>query len=339
MIWKSLLVTACAFGLGSVAALFAAGPPIGRGMVEQIAVTTQAVPLDRTNPAETAVGRLVYQGGIELKSDVKRFGGISALLWEADCKRLLAVTDTGVWLVLTPQETGDRLEGLGPVWMAPVLDEAGAAPRNKTEADAESLVRMGDEIFLWFEQDHRAQRYRGLSGCRPETLATPAHATDRPKGIQGWPPNGGVEAAAVIGRDILLVSESFSLPAGRAAVRWSPDTGSESAFFYAAPGAFDPTEMAALNPEAADGKMLVLHRRFSPLAGVAAMVGEADMNGAGAGASVTPSELAMLLPPLAVDNMEGMAVRTEGGRRFVYLVSDDNFNALQKTLLLKFELI
>lgn len=339
MVWKSLLATACAFGLGSMAALYAAGPPIGRGMVEEIAVTKAAIPLNRNDPAATKVGRLVYLGGLELKSKDRRFGGISGLLWEADCKRLLAVSDTGVWLILVPLESGERLQGLGPVWIGPVLDEAGAAPRNKTEADAESLNRMGEEIFLWFEQDHRAQRYRGISACRPETLATPSHAPARPPAIQAWPPNGGVEAAAVLGNDTLLLSESLPVAGGRAAVRWNPETGSTISFAYAAPSGFDPTEMAARNPDVADGKMLVLHRRFSPLTGVAAMLGEADMTDAQPSATIKPQELALLKPPLAVDNMEAMAVRAEGDRRIIYMVSDDNFNALQKTILLKFELV
>ncbi|MBT3627577.1 MAG: esterase-like activity of phytase family protein, partial [Rhodospirillaceae bacterium] len=44
-------------------------------------------------------------------------------------------------------------------------------------------------------------------------------------------------------------------------------------------------------------------------------------------------------PPLTVDNMEGIAVRRDGaGHTLVYLVSDDNFSVLQRTLLLMFEL-
>ena len=41
----------------------------------------------------------------------------------------------------------------------------------------------------------------------------------------------------------------------------------------------------------------------------------------------------------SVDNMEGLAVRQDAdGRVFAYLVSDDNFNPLQRTLLFMFEL-
>ena len=49
--------------------------------------------------------------------------------------------------------------------------------------------------------------------------------------------------------------------------------------------------------------------------------------------------IARLAPPLTVDNMEGIAIRREGGRTFVYLISDDNQSKVQRTLLLKFELL
>ena len=57
------------------------------------------------------------------------------------------------------------------------------------------------------------------------------------------------------------------------------------------------------------------------------------------GATVRSSELARLEPPLIVENFEGLGVRRdERGRTLIYLVSDDNFNVLQRTLLLLFVL-
>ena len=52
-----------------------------------------------------------------------------------------------------------------------------------------------------------------------------------------------------------------------------------------------------------------------------------------------PQDIAWLAAPLTIDNMEGLAIRKEEGRTFIYLVSDDNFSPLQRTLLLKFELL
>jgi hypothetical protein len=41
---------------------------------------------------------------------------------------------------------------------------------------------------------------------------------------------------------------------------------------------------------------------------------------------------------MLVDNMEGIAITNEGGRMIVWMVSDNNFNIWQRTLLMKFEL-
>ena len=47
----------------------------------------------------------------------------------------------------------------------------------------------------------------------------------------------------------------------------------------------------------------------------------------------------MLRPPLIFDNFEGIAARSgAGGETLIYLLSDDNFNPLQRTLLLMFAL-
>ena len=42
--------------------------------------------------------------------------------------------------------------------------------------------------------------------------------------------------------------------------------------------------------------------------------------------------------PVTVDNMEALDVTREGGKTIVWVASDDNLNALQRTLLLKFAL-
>ena len=341
MLWKSFVAAIAAFALGSMAALYASGPPLGSGAVEAIEVSAKPIPLNRSDPAATAVGKLRYLGGLELRSGDRRFGGISGLMWEPDCKRLLAVTDSGAWIVLEPQEQGERLTGIAAAWIAPLLDGAGNAPKSKVDADAESLNRRGNEIFVWFEQDHRAQRYRGVTACRPDSLATPAHAVSIPASIRAWPANGGAEASAFAGQDAILLSETQAGPnGGRAAVRWNPETGNSSVFTYAAPANFSPTELAARNPQAANSPMLVLNRRASLLGGgLSAIVSEADLAGGTTGEIVRPREIARLQSPIAVDNMEGMAVRAEGDHRYIYLVSDNNFSRMQRSLLLKFELL
>jgi hypothetical protein len=71
---------------------------------------------------------------------------------------------------------------------------------------------------------------------------------------------------------------------------------------------------------------------------VAAKLAVARLPKLAAGALISGEEIAVLRTPVAVDNMEGLSVTSEGGRTIVWIASDDNFNPLQRTLLLKFAL-
>jgi hypothetical protein len=54
---------------------------------------------------------------------------------------------------------------------------------------------------------------------------------------------------------------------------------------------------------------------------------------------VRPEELARLASPYAVDNLEGLAAtRGARGETLLWLISDDNFNPLQRNILMLFEL-
>ena len=55
-------------------------------------------------------------------------------------------------------------------------------------------------------------------------------------------------------------------------------------------------------------------------------------------AAVQPQLLAALAAPLLVDNMEALAVTQQDGRLIVWMLSDNNFSAMQRSLLLKFAL-
>lgn len=340
---RSLLLSLAAILWIAGPAAYAAWPPLYDGELTEVAMRTRAVPLDSTDQARAHVGHLVYMGGIELKAGDHRFGGLSDMLWEPECGRLLAISDTGLWIILEPFEDNGRLVGIGRAYMAPILDSDGKAPARKRDGDAEGLMRQPDgTLHVWFEQDHRAQRYAGVSACRPETLATVADAEVlRLAEMADWPANGGAEAVLARGDHFIVLSEAQPVEKGRdSLIVTHPDGEGEpkvGRFVYMHPDDHSPTALAERNPREPDSPLLVLHRHFSLLRGVSAILGEARIDGTAA--QVEPRILARLSAPLVRDNMEAIAVRTEGDRRFVYLASDDNFNPMQKTLLLKFELL
>jgi hypothetical protein len=322
---------------GALMAIWFAGPALGSGPVVPLAVESRALPLSRADPALDRVGRLKFLGAIRLESGDTRFGGISGMLWEPGCRRLLAVSDAGTWFLLEPREVDGRLEGIAAAWIAPVLGPDGRPPISKRAADAEALARTPDgATWVFYEQSHRGERFAGLSGCRPESLGVAPDRRWVPPGSELWPENGGMEAVASGEAGLLMVLEGVPGEAGgMLGLAGGPD-GPIARFTWAGPTGFQPTAMEPL--EAGGDTMLVLHRRFTPLQGVSAILMEGAI-GAPASGKVEPKEIARFAAPLLVDNMEALAVRREGERRFVYLASDDNFNALQQTLLLKFELL
>ena len=92
--------------------------------------------------------------------------------------------------------------------------------------------------------------------------------------------------------------------------------------------------MAAL----ADGGVLVLERGYTAIGGAKGRVMQIETPVAGEPISGL-RELARLTPPIQVDNYEGLAVHIDNdGAVLLYIVSDDNFNPLQRTLLMMFRL-
>lgn len=334
--WMEAVSSVGALAAGALMAFYFAGPALGSGPVTPLAVEARPLPLSSADAGLYRVGRLKFLGAVQLVAKDARFGGISALLWEPECNRLLAVSDSGTWFVLEPKERNGQLEGIGDAWIAPVLAPDGRPPLSKRAADAEALARSADGTWVFYEQDHRGERFASISACRPDSLAQAPDRVWVPPMSGVWPENGGMEAVAGSGTRLTIALEAVPGPeGGKLGLFGSPD-GQLLRFSWMAPDGHQPTAMDPL--EAEGSRMLVLHRRFSPLEGVSAVLTEADI-APDAGQRIEPAEIARLRAPLLVDNMEALAIRREGERRFVYLASDDNFNPLQRTLLMKFELL
>jgi hypothetical protein len=84
----------------------------------------------------------------------------------------------------------------------------------------------------------------------------------------------------------------------------------------------------------------VLERHFSFLdGGFASRILAIDVAQVSEGATLVGQQLAELRWPVISENFEGIAARRgTDGRVLLYLVSDDNFLPLQRTLLLQFSL-
>ena len=88
------------------------------------------------------------------------------------------------------------------------------------------------------------------------------------------------------------------------------------------------------------GDLLLLERRFSPLSGVAIRIRRVHLADIIEGALVDGPALFKADLAYQIDNMEGIAIsRNAQGETIVTMVSDDNFSAIQRNLLLQFKLV
>lgn len=300
---------------------------------EPLALSSKAVQLEPNDPTRQSIGRLSWRGGIEIRSSNSRFGGLSGLLVSPDGSRLLAVSDTGRWLSATlSYDPEGRLTGIADARMARLRDMDGDALKKKRWRDAESLARLGDgSILVSFEHKHRIWRYEP----QEEPLAGLPIAWPKPKGLGRAPENGGLEAMAVLsdGR-LLALTEKQENGTGMAGYLWHGDAWSPVT--YRPHVGFRPTAASRL-PGSDD--LLVMERAFQPLSGPRVRLVRLAASDIRPGAALQGEELARWGLPLTIDNFEALATRRgPDGETLIYLLSDDNFHLLQRTLLLMFAL-
>ncbi len=282
-------------------------------------VDYEPVPLRRGKVEENRVGSLVYLGGWSLTSNDPRFGGISAMHVEGEL--VTALSDSG-WLLRFPLPRRPRVRA----WVQRLGGEGG----DKADRDVEAMAVHGENAWIALERRNAVIRY--------DRAAWRATAGAQPPAMEEWRGNRGGEAMVRLpdGRFIVFsegsggVSEAVmfagdpALPGTRATpMRYRPPEG------------YRITD-AALAP---DGRLLFLNRRLSLLdGGFLSKLTAGPVPETRPGAIIEGKEIAALAPPLLSDNMEALSVTREGGRTILWMASDNNYNGIQRTLLLKFML-
>lgn len=285
------------------------------------------------NGGPERLGPLEFRGGLALRALDDSFGGLSGLEISDGGDRLTAVSDKGSWFTATlSYDAAGRLDGIAEGAITPMLGLDGDPILGTRKGDAESLRYDGHGGYLvGFEQQHRLWRYPAASSLDD---AMPTEIS-MPPSLRHAPNNGGLEAVASLpdGR-IVAVTEEFRRDAGHV-FGWVVDDGTFKTFHYPVDEDFRPTDMAAL-PE---GRMLVLERRYVPPLDLSVRLRTFRIESLDESRIPRPRLLAELSWPLNIDNFEGLAVRTDAeGKTLVYLLSDDNFNLMQRTLLMMFVL-
>lgn len=272
---------------------------------------------------EHRAGDLEFLGGWALSSDDPRFGGISAIHVSGGVAT--AISDAGVLLRLALPGTA----GFGSVAAAD-LPQGPMPNRRKSDRDAEAMVVHGGQAWIVWEWRRQVWRYDAASWR--------ARAAARPAAMRRLGRSSGAEALVRLADGRFLMLSETMVPGGLSrALLFAGDPALSAAaeLGYRPPPGFRATD-AALLP---DGRVLVLNRRFNLWEGLGAALVVVDPAAVRPGAVLAGREIARLEWPLALDNMEALSVTREGGRTILWMASDDNFNPLQRTVLMRFALV
>lgn len=337
--------------------------PVGtrRTSGEAVELTVKAVPLQALNPSRRRIGELTFVAGFHLTSSDNRFGGLSGIDL-LDDGNLLAVSDQGdfVWIDLaeggvTPKAT--RISAM--------RDAKGEVLRGKAEGDAEGLAINGGMALVSYERDHRVLAY-DVGRCGAAARGAPIVVGIHGEALAQSFGKAGLGVGGNQGPEPLAVTADWYLFTGI-----ETKTGNQSPLsvrpIEAAPDfdlrlgrdapEFVGLDLVPFGKDGGDVRAFSLHRGFTSLTGNAIAILETDFRRdldqanlprrvvsdidershyrfeAGAG-----KKLAELNILLNIDNFEGLAAKElPDGRVRLYLISDNNFSATQRTLLFVFD--
>jgi hypothetical protein len=307
-----------------------------------IAVSYKAIPLSSANLQQNRVGKLVYRGGLQLSSPDPRFGGWSGLVISKDGKRMLSQSDEAHWLRADLRyDHHGNLTGIANAELADMKALDGHVMRGK-EGDAEGLTAVSPAgpdgpVLVSFERKARVWRY-DLS----KNLDAVPTKVPMPEDIKTLKSNSGLEGIAMLTPHAFLAVAEDSNNAQGDRKAWLvpsgvPAKGIDYGVLGVIPHAPYEISDAAFGP---DRRYLYLLERhyFGPLRGVVIAVRRIDAGTIKAGARLQGQELAAFTMHENIDNMEGLALhRGPHGETLLTMISDDNYNPIQRTLLLMFE--
>lgn len=299
--------------------------------------TVTFIELNTENPQQKVIGNLKYLKGYSIASNYKHFGGLSGLsyLKEVGDKDLFFVSDRGqVGQFKLDQEYKPYFTSIQFISGIPWKTSS------KKIGDAESITKLKIEdrnhTLISFEGYHRIMAY---SNAEKNGKALPM-----PAEIGMLQSNGGLETMEALsdGR-LLLMAERPTIKTKQhfawigSAPKDNPLDFSYITRLITPPEGYSPTDATELP----NGDVLVLLRRFTPIDGVSAKFWRIKKSMLDSSDTITGEVIATIKPPLSVDNMEGIAVIdvSKNGNPIIAVISDDNFNSFQRTLLLIFEVI
>lgn len=309
---------------------------------QAVDATVTATQIARFQGADVGgrVGGLIWRGGIVLESTTDSFGGLSGITFTGPDNRLVMVSDKGNFV--SGQLLYDealRPFGLVGVQITPIQNSKGVELPRAFARDAEAvetIIRDGvpAAVRVGFENLTRVADFT-LVDAVPQGAA-------REVAIPNWlsekRTNESLEAVCIappaspIAGSTLLLTEDIDAQDGVHSA-WLLGHNDRGPLSLAVSPGVNPTDCAFLP----NGDLLVLERGVGFLSFTMSLkrVRAADVHPG----AIMEGEVLLTASGGDIDNMEGLAVHTApDGEVRITLVSDNNFNDWERTLLLEFAL-
>jgi hypothetical protein len=291
---------------------------------------------DHTDATRRQFGMLEYRGGLALTSKFKEFGGLSAIRVQPDGASFIAVTDKGWWLKGRIVYDGNQPVGIADAQMAAIQGPDGLTLASRRWYDTESIAQDGGTLYVGIERVNRIVRFDyGKDGLLARGIPI-----EVPPQVRTLPNNKGLEALVFVPRNLplggtLIAISERGLDKERNILAFLIGGPRPGTFTVKRNADYDVSDAAQLP----SGDLLILERKFSWTSGLFIRIRRLKLADIGPGALVDGPTLFEADLGYAIDNMEGLSVhRGASGETVLTMISDDNFSALQRTLLLQFTL-
>lgn len=284
------------------------------------AVSTRVVSLGLPGGAVLAQG-VRYAGGLQISAAATSpIHSLSDLKLTGE-RDIVSVSDVGDLVRARLRLDGrGRLAGLDEIVSRRLTRLDGTPITEKAEGDAEGLVVTDDDrLLVSFERDHRIWDYGRPSApnARPTPVRHPDFAFAENDGMEGIAatPDGGWRVAGESG------GVWDCSPARCAVVTPPPETPVPDSEYRITGMDRDPS---------GDGWFVVERRYRAPIDA------RGHIRRMAADGTLGPVLVELKLPG-TTDNFEGIAAQRRADGVRLYILSDDNFNPAQRTLLLAFD--